>query len=226
MLSLEEPELEYKENGEHNHHRRTLHALFARNGEVVKKVDENVAEYAKHQAVTNGIGERHHDDGRKCRYTFGDVVDIDVFDILEHEITNINQRWCCGTVRHCNDDWRKEHRCYEERANGDGGVAGAATLVHADGAFYAGGDGGGTHKSASGCSEGVGHKHTGYVWHVAVFIEHVAAGAHANNGTNGVKEIDKEEGEHDDKEVGNGLAVVKNTEVELAGNRGFVKQTV
>ena len=98
MLSLEEPELEYKENGEHNHHRRNLHALFARNGEVVKKVDENVAEYAKHQAVTNGIGERHHDDGRKCRYTFGDVVDIDVFDILEHEITNINQRWCVAQL--------------------------------------------------------------------------------------------------------------------------------
>ena len=66
---------------------------------------------------------------------------------------------------------------------------------------------------------GVSHECAAGVWYIAVFIEHACFGADADEGADGVEEIDEEEGQHDDDEIRELLRMEQITEVDLAGDR-------
>ena len=48
---------------------------------AAKGFQQTVAGKAKTEAAGNGIGQRHHNDGKKCRNAVRVIIKIDVFDV-------------------------------------------------------------------------------------------------------------------------------------------------
>src|SRR5699024_8840900 len=91
---------------------------------------------------------------------------------------------------------REEHGDEKQRAGDQGGKTGAAALGDAGGGLHEGGDGGGTADGAHAGGDGVGHHGLVHVGHFAFFREHIAGGAGAVEGAQGVEHIDHAEGQH------------------------------
>lgn len=212
-------QLQNKQHGEDDHDDRDFFAFVGWCEEVVEEVYENVAEHAEGEAIADGVSERHGEDGDECWQPFGDVGEVDVFNCAEHEIADVDQCWRGGAAWDGDEERREKHGGEEEHADGDGGVAAAAANADAGGAFYVGCDGGNAEAGTSGGREGIGHECAASVWYVAVFIEHACFGADADEGADGVEEIDEEEGQHDDDEIRELLRMEQIAEIDLASDR-------
>ena len=149
-----------------------------------------MADQRQSDAVTDGAGDGHGQQHHRHRQQLGQVGEVDVPQVGEHQDAHVDQRRGRGRRR---DDGRRrcdEHAQQEQHARGDGGQAGAPARLHAGGRFHEGGDGGGAGQRAGHGADGVGQQRLLHLRHLALLVEHVGAGRGAHQRADGVEHVD------------------------------------
>ena len=113
----------------------------------------------EHNAVCDGIGKGHRDDGEETAHGVGDVgFKIHLGDVLEHQQADEHQRGSGGERRDRKENRIKRKRKKEQNGGGKRGQTGLASLCNARGGLNIRGDGGGAKASAADGSESVRHQ--------------------------------------------------------------------
>ena len=166
-----------------------------------EQVNQGVGDGAEGNAFCNAVGKGHGDDGEVAGDGFGGIIEVNARDGGEHEEPYDNQGRCCGKGRNGHENRRKKHGKEEEHCHGDGGEAGAAAFGNAGGTFYIGGGGGNAKHGAYGGSYGISHEGALDMGQLVVFIQHVCLGGHADEGADGIENINEEESQEHHYEI-------------------------
>ena len=181
-----------------------------------KDLDHNPGEYAEHDAVCDGVGKEHHDDGQVRADHVGHIIfKMDLLAAGKHEHAHVDQRRCGGEAGDRQEDGTEDHGDQEQDSCGAGRKSGPSAFGYAGDGLHEAGYRGGSQAGAQGGSDGVRSEYTAGTGELAVFIQKVSLVGNADYGTDGIKEIHEEEAEHDGQEPDDMLS--RPGEVELEG---------
>ena len=139
---------------------------------AAEDLQEHPCQDAEHDAVGDGIGERHHDDGHKSAQHVGHIaLELHLQHAGHHEQAHDDERRSSGEAGDGAEHGPQEQREDEHRGRGERGEARAAALGHAGGAFHIAGDGGGAQAGARHGADGVGHQGLAHAGQLAFLIQ-------------------------------------------------------
>ena len=160
---------------------------------------DNVGEEAERDTVGDGVEERHTHNGEEAGERDFEVTPVNVLERGAHHNADDNQH---GRGRRGGNktEQRREHQRKREAKTGDGGgQTGSAACRDTGGRFNISSDGRGTKHSACGGRNGVGEHRSLDFGKIAVLIEIACLVGGADEGADGVKHIDHQQGdEHSD----------------------------
>ena len=162
---------------------------------------ENIGDDSHGDSLGDGVHKGHCEDGNVGRDGFQRIFPGDLGDLLHHQISDNDQGRSCREGRDRQEERGEEEGQDEEKACGDGSQAGASALSDTGGGLDESCDGGGTQAGAYGRADCVSQKSAADVGELAFLIQHICLGGTSDQGSQCVKEVDKEESRNDREEV-------------------------
>ena len=197
LLNLQENIFQNKYNSK-NIHQYTDLLFFCFSCDYI---DDHVGDNSHGDTFGNAVHKRHGDDCDETRDCFGHVVEIDLCNRCQHQITNYDQSRCSGKGRNCQEDRGKQKRKRKQYAGYQRSKTGTSAFCNSGGTFYKGGNGGSTAYSAYTCSDSVRKERSFDFRKLTVFIEHVGFGCNADQGSECIEHVNKQEGKHNNNEI-------------------------
>lgn len=155
-------------------------------------LEENPSDHSEHDSVCDGIGERHHDDGHETAGRVGNVgVEVHVFNRGQHQKTNVYQRRSGSESRNRQEDWREEQGNQEQHAGNHCGETGSSAGSNTCGGLYVTGYGRSTEASTQDGTECIGEQSTFRARQVSVLVQQAALGSYADQGSNGIEQVNE-----------------------------------
>ena len=182
---------------------------------------QGVGDEAPSDAVADGVGDAHDDDGEEAASDGDPIVPFKLFEVLEHANADVNQgKSGNGVIGEGAQTGIDDKAQTEEEASDDGGKASAGTGSDAGGGFDEGSDGGGAADRAEDGSNGI-NDHRGAIINgdAALVIDHASAGFNADEGSGCVEEVNEEKGEGE----GIGHRIGEDVEAVESGAEDFAK---
>lgn len=192
---LKEYVLQYEDHREDHHENADL---ILPSGE---DIDQGIGDGAEGNAFCNAVGKGHGDDGEIAGNGFPGIIEFDARDSGEHEESHDNEGRCRSKGRNGHENGGKEHGQEEEHRHGNGSQPCAAAFRNAGCTFYVGGGGGNAEHRANGGSYGIRHKSALDMGQFVVFIQHIGFGGNADQGADGIENIDEQECQENHYEV-------------------------
>ena len=186
-----------EQHGQHIHQGADL--LLA--GLAGDKVQDGPGDDADGNALRDAVGSGHGQDGQEGGDALAGIGEVDLQGGTHHVEAHDHQSGCGGEGGDGEEQGAEDDSQQEEHAGGHAGQAGAAALGDAGSALHEGGGGGGAQHSTGAGGDGVGQQSALDAGQLALLIQHVGLGSHADEGAQGVEQVHEEEGEHHGKEV-------------------------
>ena len=163
---------------------------------------DQISDKAQRDTVGNRVGQNHRNDGDKASSRVNNVVPVHAAQLLCHQDTNNNQGRSGYLIGNgAQDDWRDEDGQEEQNAGGAGSQTGSAANLNAGGGFNKGSNGGSTHSSTCNSTDCVSQQCSFCVFQLALFVDQTNTVADGNQSAGGIKEVNKQEGEDDNKRI-------------------------
>ena len=197
ISGLEEHVLEDKQHGQHIHQGADL--LFL--GLAGDQIDQGPGDHADGDALGNAVSGGRGQNGQEGGDALAGVIEVDLDGGTHHVEAHDDQGRSRCKGRDGEEQRAEDGGQQEQDAGGHSGQTGAAALGNAGSTLDEGGGGGSAQHSACAGGDGVGHQCALDVGQLAVLVQHVGLGCHADQGAQGVKQVHEQEGEHDGKEV-------------------------
>ena len=186
-----------EQNGQHIHQGADLLLLGLAGDDIQQGPGDDTDGDALRDAVCSG----HCQDGQECGDALSRIVELDLQGRTHHVEANDDQGRSGRKAGDGQEQGAEHHGQQEQHTGGHGGQAGAAALGHAGSALDEGGGGGGAQYGTGAGGDGVGHQRTLDVGQLALLIQHVGLGSNTDQGAQGIKQVNEEEGEHHGEEV-------------------------
>ena len=122
--------------------------------------------------------------------------------MLHHHTTDDHQRTSSGKGGDGLEDISKEQPREHQHTNGDGRQSGLAAFFHTCSGFDVGGGRAGTADGTGDGGSSVGHEGFFRVLKLVVLVDVAGLATHGVQGSCGVKDVNEEEGDHNQHEVG------------------------
>ena len=195
--ALQADVLQDEQHGQHIHQRADL--LFL--GLAGDHIDDGPGDHTNGNALRDAVRSGHGQDGQEGGDALAGVVEVDLDRGAHHVEAHDDQSRSRCKAGDGQEQRAEDGSQQEQHTGGHAGQAGAAALGHAGSALHEGGGGGSTQHSTGAGGDGVCHQSTLDAGQLAVLVQHVGLGCHADQGAQGVKQVHEQEGEHDGKEV-------------------------
>ena len=195
---LQEDILQNEQRSQHIHQGLDGLALACGN------VQQHIADDAQGNALGDGVEQGHGDDGQVCGDGLGQVVQLeaDLGNGAHHQEADHDQGGGGGEAGDGGEDGGEQGGGQEQQTGGQGGQTGAAAGGDTGGGLDEGGDGGGAQHGAHGGADGISQQSGLDAGQLALLVDHVGLGGNADQGAQGVEQVNKQERAHDDDEVG------------------------
>ena len=105
-------------------------------------LDDGIGDHGQTDAVADGAGDGHGQQHDEHGNDLIHIIEIHVFQALQHQDTHIDQGGGGGGSGNDGGDRRDKHAGQEHKGGGEGGQTGAAAGLNTGGGLHEGGDGG------------------------------------------------------------------------------------
>ena len=194
---LQQDVFQDEQNGQHIHQGADLLLLGLAGDDIQQGPGDDTNGDALRDAVCSG----HCQDGQERRNALSRIVELDLQGRTHHVEANDDQGRSGRKAGDGQEQGAEHHSQQEQHTGGHGGQAGAAALGHAGSALDEGGGGGGAQHGTGAGGDGVGHQRALDIGQLALLIQHVGLGSNTDQGAQGIKQVNEEEGEHNGEEV-------------------------
>jgi len=190
---------------EDEQHRQDVHQGGDLLGLAGQRIEHHIGDDAQADALGDGVEQRHGDDGNVGRDGFAQVVvvEADLRDRADHQEAHHDQRRRGGKGGNGGEQRREQGTQQEEKACHQRRQTGTSARADAGGRFHKGRHRGGAQHRADGGADSIGHQGRLDAGQTAFLIQHIGLGGHADQGAEGVEQVNEQEGEDDHDEVQN-----------------------
>jgi len=189
--------LEDKQHRQDVHQRRDLLGLAGQH------IQHHIGDDAQADALGDRIEQRHGDDRNVSRDRLAQVVIVkaNLCDGTDHQEADHDQRRRGGKGWNGGEQRRKQGAQQEEKCCDQRRQTGTTAGTDAGGRFHKGGyRGGAKHRTNCGAN-GIRHKGGLDAGQTAFLVQHIGLGCHADQGAQGVEQVNEQEGKNDYNEV-------------------------
>lgn len=170
--------------------------------DVDDSVDGGIGADTSNETVGDRVREGHEGDGQEGGDGVSDIVPVDGADRLDHHRTNDHQGGTSGPWREGGKDGGEEEGDEEEEGSDDRGDTSATTLSDTGAGLDKGSDRGDTKDGANGDGGGIAEEGSGRAVKVTVLVHVTSELGHGVESTGGIHNIDVQEGDQGDPNLG------------------------